>query len=171
MQNRYVITFIGDDRRGIVEQLADVIQRHNGNWLDSKLSQLEGKFAGLILIEIADDRSTALEQALRDLPGGDLSVRVTEAGKAESHTGAALTLTLTGPDRPGIVREISRALATAGINVSKMESHVEGAAFTGEPMFHAILNAKAPETLSVDALQDSLDRIADEMTLEIDLDR
>ena len=171
MQNRYVITFIGSDRRGIVEQLADVIQQQHGNWLDSKLSQLGGKFAGLILVELADDRSAALEKALRDLPGGDLSVRITEAGQASREVGTALTLTLTGPDRPGIVREISRALAAAGINVSKMESHVEGAAFTGEPMFHATLNASAPEILSVDAFQESLDRIADEMTLEIDLDR
>ena len=171
MQNRYVITFIGDDRRGIVEQLADVIQQHRGNWLDSKLSQLGGKFAGLILIELAEDRSNELEKALRELPGGDLSVRVTTAGQASNETGEALTLTLTGPDRPGIVREISRALATAGINVSKMDSHVEGAAFTGELMFHANLKATAPAALSVDALQESLDRIADQMTLEIDLER
>ncbi len=170
MQNRCVITFIGDDRRGIVEQLADEIQRHDGNWLDSRLSQLGGKFAGLILIELSADRSSALEQGLRELPGGDLSVRVTAAGQAPSASGHLFTLTLTGPDRPGIVREISGALARSGINLLKMESRVESAAFTGESMFHASITATAVETLSMEALQESLDTIADAMTLDIDIE-
>ena len=170
MQNRYVITFIGDDRRGIVEHLADKIQSHDGNWLDSRLSQLEGKFAGLILVELSDARSAALEQALGELPGGDLSVRVTPAGEAPDETGLPLALNLMGPDRPGIVREISSALAAAGLNVLTMDSHVESAAFTGEPIFYATISAIAAETLSIAALKDKLDAIAETMTVEIDID-
>jgi len=30
-----VLTAIGDDRPGLVEQLSTVISRHNGNWLES----------------------------------------------------------------------------------------------------------------------------------------
>ena len=48
METSYVITFIGDDRPGLVEQVASVIENNRGNWHESRLSQLGGKFAGLV---------------------------------------------------------------------------------------------------------------------------
>ena len=50
MHTSYVITFIGDDRPGLVEALAKVISGHDGNWLESRLSQLDSKFAGIIRV-------------------------------------------------------------------------------------------------------------------------
>ena len=45
MTTYLVLTIIGEDRPGIVESLAEIISDHSGNWLESSMSQLAGKFA------------------------------------------------------------------------------------------------------------------------------
>jgi glycine cleavage system regulatory protein len=64
---KLVLTAIGDDREGLVSALARVVERHGGNWLDSQFAHLAGKFAGLVLVELEDSRSDALEAAVADL--------------------------------------------------------------------------------------------------------
>ena len=80
-----------------------------------------------------------------------------------------MLLTVVGPDRPGIVREISRALAAENLNVVEMESETSSAPMSGEQLFHASIEAQIPEGATLEALQAALDGIADAMTLEIDL--
>jgi glycine cleavage system regulatory protein len=82
---------------------------------------------------------------------------------------ANLTLSILGPDRPGIVKEVSRALAEAGINVLELESRVENAAFTGEAMFRAEIHAQTPDNQPIRAIENQLDTIAEAMTLDIDI--
>lgn len=166
---RYVITFIGDDRTGIVEELAATISHHGGNWLESRVSQLEGKFAGIILIEL-EGSASALEAALQQLPAGTWSAHVTQAGGAPTTQAANITLAVVGPDRVGIVHEISGALAKAGISVVSMDTTLDNAAFTGEPLFRATLTAHAPTASPREHWADRLFAIGDAMGLDIDLD-
>jgi len=166
---RYVITFIGDDRTGIVEQLAAAISHHGGNWLESRVSQLEGKFAGIISIEL-DGSVAELESALKQLPAGTWSAHVTPADGTPPAQGSNISLALVGPDRAGIVREISSALAQAGISVVSMDTALDNAAFTGEPLFRASLKAYAPPTVPREQWADRLFAIGDAMGLDIDLD-
>lgn len=170
MQSSFIVTFIGDDRPGLVEQLSSAIERCGGNWQESRLSQLGGKFAGLVLVTLAEDAGDTLEQALKGLASSGISVRVTPASVAAAPTaGQRITLAVLGPDRPGIVREISRALAAEHVNVIDMESEVSSAPMSGEPLFRAEILAEIPQGASQEALTDALDGIAEQMTLEIDL--
>jgi glycine cleavage system regulatory protein len=41
-----VLTVIGPDRPGLVEALAETIASYGANWLESRMSHLEGWFAG-----------------------------------------------------------------------------------------------------------------------------
>jgi glycine cleavage system regulatory protein len=170
MPLNYVITFIGDDQTGIVGALSAVIEKHGGNWLESQLSKLGGKFAGLILVALPDQVVEELHAELKTLRGGEWSVRITptEAVGVVPEL-ANLTLSILGPDRPGIVKEVSRALAEAGINVLELESRVENAAFTGEAMFRAEIRAQAPDNQPIRAIENQLDAIAEAMTLDIDI--
>lgn len=170
MQTSFIVTFIGDDRPGLVECVSSAIERCGGNWQESRLSQLGGKFAGLVLVALPEDAGEALQQALKGLASSGISVRVTPAAAATvNDAGRRVTLAVLGPDRPGIVREISRALAAEQVNVIEMESEVSSAPMSGEPMFRADILGEIPQSASMDALADALDVIAEEMTLEIDL--
>ena len=66
MTTAYIVTFIGDDRPGLVEELSSVIDSNGGNWHESRLSQLGGKFAGLVSVSLPKDNGPALEEALRN---------------------------------------------------------------------------------------------------------
>ncbi len=171
MDTSYIITFIGDDRPGLVEALSSVIENNRGNWHESRLSQLGGKFAGLVLVSLPQESGAALEAELKGLADKGLSVRVTPTSPtATTDRGRAVTLTVLGPDRLGIVKEISHALAERQINVVEMDSHVSSAPMSAEMMFQARIDAEVPENTDLHDLQDSLDEIANHMTLEIDLE-
>ncbi len=170
MESAFIVTFIGDDRPGLVEAVSSAIERSGGNWLESRLSQLGGKFAGLVLVNLPESAGPGLEETLRGLADSGLSVRVTPAASEVAPRGERrVTLTVVGPDRPGIVREISRALAAEQLNVVEMESEVSSAPMSGEQLFHACIEAELPAGATLEALQGALDSIADAMTLDIDL--
>lgn len=170
MHCSYIITFISDDRPGLVETIANTVRKCDGNWQESRLSQLGGKFAGLILVSVPQSGAAALVQALSDLNQGDISVSVTEtAKKTTSPDVRTVSLSIIGPDRSGIVQEVSRALAGHRINVIEMDSKVSSAPMSAEMLFEARISASVPEILDVEQLRDSLDSIADQMTLEIEM--
>ncbi len=171
METSYIITFIGDDRPGLVEQLSRTIEDNDGNWHESRLSQLGGKFSGLILVSLPSDNGQALESALKGLSASGLSVRVTPTvalHAQESHRDVKLNVI--GPDRKGIVREVSQALATRQINVVEMDSEVNSAPMSGESLFEARIHVQIPSSVDIADLEETLENIANKMTLDIDID-
>ena len=171
MESSYIITFIGDDRPGLVEAVAGVVKNNGGNWHESRLSKLGGKFAGLVLVSLPADSAEQLESALKGLSSHGLSVRVTPTVNGDAGaTLRAVTLTVIGPDRSGIVREISSALATHHLNVIEMDSEVNSAPMSGEQLFEARIKAQVLHDSSLEELVDTLDEIANEMTLDIALE-
>jgi glycine cleavage system regulatory protein len=172
VQTTFIISFIGDDRPGLVEALSEVISKHGGNWLESRLSQLAGKFTGLISISLPEESSAALGEDLKRLSETSISVRLTacEGQVADTEHAQLITLTILGPDRPGIVREIAAALSTRAINVVDMESYVSSAPMSAELLFHARVEAALPEQGNLEELGDSLDAIANEMDVDIQIE-
>lgn len=67
MATYLVLTAIGDDRPGLVEQLALVVARNSGNWLESSMSQLAGKFAGILRVSVPDENVEKLVSELESL--------------------------------------------------------------------------------------------------------
>ena len=55
-------------------------------------------------------------------------------------------LEIVGQDRPGIVREISHALASFGINVEELQTECASAAMSGETLFKARARLSLPES-------------------------
>ncbi len=172
MDTSFIITFIGDDRPGLVEELSSTISSHQGNWQESRLSQLAGKFAGLIRVSLPTDRGPDLELALKALSEKGLSVRVTAFEPAPAAQGRLrdIRLSILGPDRPGIVREVSAALAARQINVIELESRVDSAPMSAELLFSATVEAQVDETSDLDELAEALDDIANQMLLDIQLE-
>jgi len=171
METSYIVTFIGDDRPGLVEAVSGVIEESGGNWHESRLSQLGGKFAGLVLVSLPSDSGDELQAALKAISSLGLSIRVTATGPGTVIASSRkITLTVIGPDRLGIVREISRALASHNVNVIEMDSEVNSAPMSGEQLFEARIDAEIPQDISMDDLSDTLDDIANDMTLDIALE-
>src|SRR5205809_5392202 len=62
-----IISALGPDRPGIVGELTGQLHAAGGNILDSRMVNLRGQFALMILLELSDDAAAKLS---RELPGG-----------------------------------------------------------------------------------------------------
>jgi len=167
-----VLTLIGADRPGLIEKVSEVIAEHGGSWEQSRMARLAGRFAGILQVAVDDDVAAPLMEALASLASEGLNITV-EAGAPEEGAQAAGTLLeaeIVGQDRPGIVREIASAIAAVGVNVLSLESHVGPAPMSGETLFTARVQLQAPGDLDLDALRDSLEKIADDLMAEFKID-
>jgi glycine cleavage system regulatory protein len=165
-----VISFIGDDRPGLIEQISAVVSKHEGNWLESRMSQLAGKFAGIVRVGIASEHIEGLSGALQALDSQGLSVLVEPGEIREDLADREIhQLNMIGLDRPGIVREVSQALAKYGINVLEMTTDITNAPMTGELMFNADASIEIPRSVDIKDLHDQLEVISNDLAVEIDL--
>lgn len=170
MATSLVLTVLGDDRPGLVELLSSVISEHQGSWQESSMARLAGKFAGIVRVDVLDDAMVApLKAELAALP----HLRVTAEVAAETTPDTPqrrLTLSLVGQDRIGIVREVTQVLARYGVNVEEFATHTSSAPMGAGMMFHARADLRAPVTLDARALQGALERLSDELIVDINLD-
>ena len=173
-----IVTFVGDDRQGIVQELSQRVTQNGGNWLESRMSRMAGKFAGILRIGIAADAAETLVGALHALAAGDSSFKLVVErvdaqgdviGEALGDTAARqhLEIELVANDRPGIVSEISRVLASLSVNVEYLSTLCEPAPMSGEPLFRAHAELSMPSTLLRSELSEKLEQLADDLMVEI----
>lgn len=170
MSTHLVITLIGDDRPGLVEQLSSVITAHQGNWLESSMAQLAGKFAGVLTVSIPEEQAAPLEAALKALADLRTTVEPGLSGGPSAGPMRRLAFSLVGHDRIGIVREVSQVFARHGVNVEKFTSHTSSAPMSSETLFHAEAQLLARGTLDADALKADLERLSNDLMADINLD-
>lgn len=174
-QQTLVLTLISDDRPGLVELLAAAIAEHGGSWQQSSMSQLAGKFAGILLILVDREHERSLVKALRDLEQHDMQLTIEPAGGSgfapEDDPGRrSLGLEFVGHDRPGIVRDVATALRAANVNVESLETDCTSAPMTGEPMFRAVADLAVPGSTDLDKLRDQIEKIADQLGLDLSME-
>ena len=170
MTTDLVLTLLGPDRPGLVEAVADTIAAHGGNWLESRMAHLAGKFAGILRVEVPAESTGALVNALARLEGRGLRI-VLEPSAADSAPlpMQAMELELLGLDRPGLVREVSRLVAQQGINVEELETDRSSAPMSAEMMFRARARLGVPATADLATLRKELERLAGDLMVEIHL--
>jgi glycine cleavage system regulatory protein len=76
---------------------------------------------------------------------------------------------LLGQDRPGIVRQISQALALLDVNVEELSTGCESAAMSGERLFRADALLRLPNGVSPVQLSKAVDSIAADLMIDVDL--
>jgi glycine cleavage system regulatory protein len=167
MAKTLILTFIADDRPGLVGRISQTVADAGGNWLDSRMAHLAAKFAGIAEVEIDESGIAALEEKLRALDAEGFHLVVEEAADGDAAKGAVFEIELLGPDHPGIVRDISQCLAERGISVEDMETDIREAPHSGGTLFHARARVRAPEGLGDEDLRDSLEILAGTLMVDI----
>jgi glycine cleavage system regulatory protein len=168
-----VLTLIGPDRPGLVESVAAVIAQHGGNWLESRMTRLAGKFAGILRAELPADRVPDTLRALAGLEAQGLKVIAESVPRVEVPAAAAplrMHLELVGVDRPGIVREVSQLLASHGVNVDELVTNRSSAPMSGEILFQARVDVSVPPTTDVHRLRAALARTATDLMVDVKLE-
>jgi glycine cleavage system regulatory protein len=164
-----VLTLIGPDRPGIVDSVSEAVAAHGGNWLDSRMAHLAGKFAGVLCVEVDEEHVDALEEALGRLEVSGLRV-IVERGVPMEAPPQVMHIELLGLDRPGLVHEISSLLAAHRVNVEELSTDRTTAAHSGDRMFRADLRVLLPDGVEPAAIRDGLERLAADLMVEIRLE-
>src|SRR5207245_1576716 len=150
----------GRDRPGLVDSLAGLVAEQGGNWLESRMSRLGGQFAGILHVQVPAEKEAALIQSLKDLEREGVAIVVhSERPKPEPSAGPMVFLEIMGQDRPGIVHQISHALASHAVNVEDLDTECTSAAMSGETLFKARAKLNVPESCNLAALRQELARI------------
>ena len=167
MTTYLVLTIIGEDRPGIVESLAEIISDYSGNWLESSMSQLAGKFAGILRVSVKEDKCEALINSLENL-SKSLKLIIEKVCSEPYEEGSQIVeVRLIGNDRPGIIREISKTVTDLAINFEKLTSERTPAPMSGDALFKASASLKIPKGVSVDLLKRALENLADDLIVDI----
>ena len=172
-QHQWVVTAVGPDRPGIVGELTGHLHEAGANLLDSRMVNLRGQFALVVLFEHAD--GAAGERLAQSLPqvGERMGLRLTvtrQGPSARAAEGVPFRLKTYSMDRPGIVHRVTRLLQTHGVNIEELETRQESAAFSGAPLFLMEMRLTVPPALAVRKLRSELEALCDSLNCDVDLE-
>lgn len=160
-----VLSIIGKDKSGLVEQLAKAVTQAEGNWLESSFCQLGGHFAGFVEIMLPKDNHNALIQHCHSLSNLQITLVPASANKLASKK--ITRLSVTGNDRLGIVSDIASALKSFDINIESLSTLCESAPNWGSPLFTATIKISADESFNTDSIIETLEEIADDLVVDV----
>ena len=165
-----IVTAIGADRPGIVSLLSDRAQGFGANWAGSRMANLAGQFAGMVHFEVPAANAEPLAQALRSLEASGLRVVIEKVETPPAPAGRRIVrLELTGLDRPGIVRDLSRSLAEQGVSIDDLHTEIVDGNTSAEHLFKVKALLVVPESLPNEKLRQALSALANEMMVDIGL--
>lgn len=167
MSKDLVMTAIGEDRPGLVDEVASAVLEAGGNWLESRMCHLGGQFAGILRVRVPEENEALLRASLERLSGLRVSVVTEDAEASVEQPGAVVNLELVGQDRPGIVRDISRVLAKYGVNVEELTTGCESAPMSGESLFRAAARLHIPASCELDALRKEIEALAADLMVDV----
>jgi glycine cleavage system regulatory protein len=173
MQTSLIVTVIAPDRPGLVSAVSEKAREFGANWADSLMANLAGQFAGILHLQVPTRNADMLIAALQALDGANMRITIAR-GSSLSVVKKGLRrvrLDLVGQDRAGIVQTISKQLADRGVSIEKLETRIESGAMSGEQLFHMHAQVSVPATLDDHMLREGLESIANELMVDIDLDR
>lgn len=172
-----VVTVIGADRAGLVEALSRAVTANGGNWNQSHMAELAGTFAGIVVVTVPDGSTDGLEADLAQIESdGLLHISVAAADDRplvsdqalEPDDDTRLDLKLVGQDHPGIVHEVSQALAAHDVSIEELETAVVPAPMGGH-LFEAKAVLRAPAGVGLDEVQDLLEAVTQDLMVDLEL--
>ncbi len=167
-----IVTAVGPDRPGIVGELAGFVHSAGGNLLDSRMVNLRGEFAMMILLECPDHAARRLEEEMPRV-GEQMGLRIIvrpQERRGQPVRGLPYRLKTYSMDQPGIVARLTGVLRAHGVNIEELEARQESAAFAGDPLFLTEMRLTVPPDVAVGKLRRELETVGNELNCDVDLD-
>lgn len=168
-QNTYlVISALGEDHPGIVNQISKIVLEHGCNIEDSRMTVLGGEFAAMLLVEGKWNTLAKIENSLPEL---ERQLGMTIISKRTGQRGGGANLLPYGVDvvamdHPGIVNNLAGFFAERGINIEDMATNTYAAAHTGTPMFAVHMTVGIPADMHIAGLREEFMDYCDALNLD-----
>lgn len=171
MQTQLVISALGEDRPGIVDELSNIIYTHALNIEDSRMSVLGGEFAILLLVSGEQSAIDAIQSQLDEI---EKTLKMQLLLKPTSEKDMAKTIVpysveVSALDNPGIVHKIARFYSSQNINIVNVETERYAAPHTGSPMFALHMIVGIPADINIAQLRDAFMELCDALNLDAEL--
>jgi glycine cleavage system transcriptional repressor len=165
-----ILTAIGPDRPGLVDEVSQFIFQRGGNIEDSRMVNLRGQFAMMVLVAAQEPTLRRLRDELGQLAqtsGLTTDLRPASAAAAPAPADAMpYRLVATAMDQPGLVHRISHVLRELGINIESLETRLKPAPYTGAPMFEMELVLSVPRQSPLAQVRQRLAGLCDELNVD-----
>jgi glycine cleavage system regulatory protein len=167
-----ILTIVGPDRPGLVNLISEKVTALGGNWLESRMANLAGQFAGIVHLHVPEASAEPLIAAFRELEAQQgLRIVVTRGSEGQGAApGRRMRLELVGQDRPGIVRDISHALASRGVSIEELVTDVVSGSMSGESLVRASAQLRVPAHVGTAQLRGALEALANDLMVDLTLD-
>ncbi len=160
-----VMTLVGADKPGLVDQLAKAVRLHGGNWQASRFAHMAGQFAGFVEVTVPQENADVLIESINAIP--DLDIQMVNVKTPVSKAQNIAHFNLLGNDKPGIVSEITAVLQQFNINILEFNSKCVSAPNWGNLMFQAEFVVALPDDVESDEIQTALETIANDLVVDI----
>ena len=165
-----IVTAVGDDRPGLVGELTGHLRAAGANILDSRMVNLRGRFAIIVLLEAADTAGIR-----RSFPAAaekiGMTVQVAGHGAAPvAGRGLPFRLKTYSLDQPGLVHQVSEVLRRHGVNIEELTARQESAAFAGDALFIMEMRLTVPAEVGVRKLRGDLEVACEKLNADMDLE-
>ncbi|HON14808.1 MAG TPA: ACT domain-containing protein [Treponema sp.] len=169
MKQQLLLTAVGKDRIGIVDDLSKEILDRSCNIEESRMSLLGGDFAMILLVSGPSERLGTLikdKALLEERLQLSIQMRYSEVAPQKSNA-IPYVLESSSLDTPGIVHSVSTVLRKYGINITDLETNTESAPMTGAPLFIIKAQLLIPADVSIMLLKKELEEL--ELNYNLDL--
>jgi len=168
MNKSFIITILGPDQPGLVKSLSETLNKFQGNWTESRMTHLAGKFAGIVRVSLPVEQFEKLSLALNEIQTDTFRILIEEASSInKDEPEHILSLELMAQDRPGIIQDITHQLAKLNVNIEELESNVKEASMSGGTLFCAQLKLSLPSGIKAEVVQDTLEEMSDQFMVDI----
>lgn len=175
--NQLVISAIGSDRPGIVNELSQLIVQNNGNIDDSRMTVLGGEFAIILLISASADELNSIEQLINQrassLELNIISKRTSDQTlheKALSEKKMPYIVEVLAMDNPGIVYKLADFFSSREINIQSLQTDRYPAPHTGTQMFAIEMVIAVPQAIIINDLREDFMDLCDDMNLDASIE-
>ncbi|WP_260292354.1 glycine cleavage system protein R [Sedimenticola hydrogenitrophicus] len=167
-QNYLVISALGKDRPGIVDELSKAILDIGCNIADSRMTVLGGEFAILLMVEGNWSSLARMEEAMPALERQlDLTIIVKRTeGRDRSTPSLPYVVDVVSLDHPGIVHQLANFFSTRRINIEDMATTSYAAAHTGTIMFSVHMTVGIPADIHIASLREDFMEFCDAINLD-----
>jgi len=168
MHNHLVISALGQDRPGIVNELSKLILDSGCNILDSRMTVLGGEFAIMLMISGPWNAVAKLENSLAAAQERwELTIISRRTAPREAKRNLLpYAVEVVSMDNPGIVNHIARFFSERKINIEDLRTDSYAAPHTGTPMFSIHMVIGIPSTVHLGELRDQFMTLCEELNLD-----
>ena len=165
LDNWHLLSLVGKDQPGIVAKLSAGLCKNGCNLGDSSMARLGNNFVIMLAVQFSGSQE-ALANIVAPLAGMlNLNQHIMKIEDGTHHIEPDVRINLFADDRMGIIEDVTKLLAEAGLNILTLESNLD----TNPPSSAYTIHIEGTVSKGITPLYNVLDRLSDEKSIQSQL--